>query len=180
MPVLNPTQAVELRAELINDPNNYGYAPFRIEGNDAALVIMLNHIRDGATIPTYNGQNLGVAGAALPNRPRRSLPNNLVIDAILGTDLVFPTGTNAAAIAAIRGAFLNAILVQPTIDLANDTGGKTRTRDNLDAVIGGSSQNRFNTIAARSQSRSEHLFGYEVRIDDLDVARALRPDDHPF
>lgn len=156
---LTSTQYPLLANELNTDPNGYGYSQYITNGNDSALAEMLNLKRDGT-----NG------GPAI-NIRRPTVKRQELMDAVDTRDL-------KASPTVLEGSILESILQADTITLTNDDGTVNRTRQNLNRLLGDTqgSQTRLAALATERGSRAQQLFGYNVAIDDSDIAKALRPN----
>lgn len=163
MPVTNAA----LKAELLNDPQNYGYAPFVAVRNDDVLSQLLNFKRDGVTAPPY-----GNTGPAVQIKRGNVAPSE-ILEAIDVRDLLnAPPGVTSIPLTA---SWLESITQYPTIRLANADGTKTLVRKNIDRITGDTqgSQTRLDAVAVRFGSRAEQLFGENTAVSIAQVADAL-------
>lgn len=149
---------VQLKAEIENDPQTYGYAAFLAAGEPENIAAALNKLRDGTD------------GEAAVSVRRTDITPVELLEALDTRDISNSTNT-------LVGAYLQALLVQPTIRLTNANGNANRIKDNLDRIItnGQNSQTRFNALAVRVGSRAEQLFGAGTVISTADVGQALNP-----
>jgi hypothetical protein len=136
---------VALKAELQNDPQALGYAPFVANGSDQKLANLINALKQTATVtrnlvPAYEVWEAIVPAdwAALTSQEKQR------VETILAMGMVKVSGPNT------RSAFLAAF------------GVGTPTRTNLAA------------LQTKIGSRAEELFGEGVGVTNEDVAIALR------
>lgn len=134
-----------LKTEIETDPTGIGYAPQVALGSDTGVADLINQIRD--TIELFRD---GIGAAE-------------VFEAVNAVDF----GT----LTALQTAKLSLILSQPALSLR---GANIRTMLGDIFLVG--SQTRINLIALakRKASRAEQLFGYNISIAHVDVAKALR------
>lgn len=181
---LTVAQYQALKTELNGDPNTYGYATFRTSGNDAALRLMLNHVRDGSSVPQMlMGEpgvltNLGVAGAAITVR-RPDISTQAVWEAINMADMATLSGSPSAANLSNERkqlAWLSGLPAIGTLRLENDDGSSTQVQTNLQAIFpaGSGTRTRLVALATRQGSRAEQLFGTGTVLTDEDIGIALR------
>ena len=162
---LTSAQLTALAAELTNDPQNYGYAPFRLNGADQTLADMLNFVRDGATAPPA-----GNIGPAITGIREDFLMVADLLEAIDNRDL----NTSASV---LEGSLLESLLQQRTLRLLDASGQPTRVLGNLRRLFQNpgpqGTRSRIDSLALRSGSRAEQLFGPRVVISNQDVAAAF-------
>ncbi len=148
-----------LKTELLTDPQTYGYAAALAAGEPETAAALLNKVRDGTDGETAITVNRGLIE-----------PMELM-EAIDIRDLSIGGQLNATLV----GSWLESVLqsLQP-IRLRTTAGVKTRTRDNIDRVLGttNGSQARFDALAVRNGSRAEQLFGEGTIITPQDIATA--------
>jgi hypothetical protein len=148
-----------LKTELLTDPQTYGYAATLAAGEPEAAAALLNKIRNGT-----DGE-----GAITVNRG--AITPMELMEAIDIRDLAIGGQLNATLV----GSWLESLL-QSTgqIRLRDAAGAKTRTRDNIDRVLGttNGSQARFDALAQRFGSRAEQLFGEGTVVTREDIATA--------
>jgi hypothetical protein len=153
---------VALRNELLADPRAYGYQAFRDNGDDLSLAELLNRVRDGS------------GGFAAIQIRRADISPDELLNVLDLRDLSVPPSVPSPALAA---AWLESALQAPRLAITVP-GGSTDNliKDNLDLLVGNTngSQTRLNALARRNGSRAEELFGTGTRINDQDIARALR------
>ena len=148
----------QLAAEINNDPQTYGYQAWVTAGEPEKVAEALNKLRDGTD------------GETAINVRRTDITPVELLEALDTRDISTSTNT-------LVGAYLQALLVLPTIRLTNANGNANRIKDNLDRIItnGQNSQTRFNALAVRVGSRAEQLFGAGTVISTADVGLALNP-----
>lgn len=163
-----PVTIAALRNELLNDPNNYGYAPFIAIGNHDALVQMINFKpRDGVTVPP-----LGNTGPAQQIK-RGNVPPVEILEAIDIRD--FPANPGQVDNIPLAQSWMESITQYATIRLANADGTKTQVRRNIDRLVGNTngSQTRLDAVAVRFGSRCEFLFGENTTVTVAQIGEAL-------
>lgn len=146
-----------LKAELLSDPNAYGYAPLIAAGNDVGLAALLNEVRAGITIR------------------RRDIAPQELLEAIDVRDFTMPAAIVTPTLAA--SWLESALQIQSgALRLLTDAGVATRVKGNLDRLLGNTqgTQDRLNALAVRTGSRAEQLFGTDTRVTHQDIATALR------
>ncbi len=163
-----PVTITALRNELLNDPNNYGYAPFVAIRNDAALAEMVNFKpRDGVTAAP-----LGNVGPAQQIK-RGNVPPSEILEAIDVRDLLAaPTGVDSIP---LTQSWFESITQFSMIRLTNNDGTKTTVRKNIDRITGNvqGSQTRLDAVAVRFGSRCEFLFGENTTVTVVQIGDAL-------
>ena len=147
---LTPAQITTLHTELINDPNNYGYAPYVNSANDIVLANMLNLVRAEITV-----KNMWIQSSD-------------VLEAIDSRD--FNASPNIAHV-----AWFEAALNQGQIRLLEADGvTDTRALGNIKRIIGNTqnSTTRINAVANKLGSRAEQLLGVGTILSSNDVGSA--------
>ena len=144
---------VQLKAELLTDPNAYGYAPLIAVGSDQGLADMLNLPRAAIVMPRPDVNPLEV------------------LEAINVVDFV---AANAQTI--LMGSWLESLTQFQQIRILKENGSDTRVLTNLMRFLvnGSQSEVRLRALASRSGSRAEQLFGVGTSISNTDIAQALR------
>lgn len=130
-----------LKAELENDPNAYGYAPYWTTGTGWKLVEMLNTPRAAIRID------------------RDIVPAHEVYEAIVPSEWAALTADNKLLVQTMLGmGDINAKGTNTRLSFAAAFGAGTQTRANLVA------------LQKRDGSRAEQLFGTAVTIEDVAAA----------
>lgn len=154
--MLTTAQLQALKNEFTNDPAALGYTAL---GN----ALNWNGLRDAVNLPR--------AGIIIR---RTDVQPYEVLEAIDVRDFpAAPTGVNNIPLAQ---SWLESITQFPTIRLFNDDDTQTRTKNNLDRLIGNTqgSQTRLNAVGKRDGSRAELLFGRNISVTDGEVETAWK------
>ena len=164
-----------LKNELLTDPQGYGYAPLRTANPPLyqGLADVLNFARDGATACPVNA----VVGSAIQVK-RSDIASSEIWEALDMADLpALPTNPNNTQLSTERRqlSWLEGLANIPRVRLLLDDGTDTRIRTNLLAIFpaGSGTRTRLATLAQRTGSRTEALFGTGTHVTDTDCARAL-------
>ena len=144
---------VQLKAELLTDPNAYGYAPLIAIGNDQGLADMLNLPRAAIVMPRPDVSPLEI------------------LEAIKVTDFV-PTAQQSI----LYGSWLESVTQYPSVRILKENGTDTRVMTNLMTILvnGSQSEVRLRALASRPGSRAEQIFGIGTTVAHMDIAQALR------
>ena len=153
MPINYPA----LKSELQTDPAALGYAPLLAAGAQNQLAAVLNFLRDGTTACPVNN----VVGAAISVN-RGTIETQELVEAVVQSEMP----TNAA-----QRDWLLMVCAGNRVRV--DTGSTARA--GLLAIFAAGTTTRANltTVASRTGSRAEQLFGAGTSVTDSDVARAL-------
>jgi hypothetical protein len=138
-----------LKQELLTDPASLGYAARLEVGDHSSCAAILNEVRSTISVP------------------RASIDTAQVIDGIGINDLP-DTAT------ALQIAWLNGLLNLPSIKLLKSNGTDSRSLTNLLGLLTGNSADRVRTMAIKTGSRMEELFGDGTVASHTDIAQALR------
>lgn len=162
---MTSAQLTALASEINNDPQNYGYAPFKANGADQTLADMLNHVRDGATEPPA-----GNLGPAVTGIREDFLMVQDLLDAVDNRDFI-------TAPTALEAGLFESLTQQRSLRLLDSTGNATRTLGNLRRLFQNpgpqGTRARIDALALRNGSRAEQLFGARTTISANDVAAAF-------
>jgi len=176
---LTAAQLVTLEAELKNDPQGLGYAPFLAAGDFLNLVACLNFIRDGVT-PFPNN---GIVGAAVAGVRNQSVSVQDIIGAINTADLI--TNNVSTAVTADQFGKLTlfaALCNDGSVALTNADGSDNNNAKTLKQIVQnpGTQGSRAAIVAleTRNGSRAEQLFTLSgspagVIVTNADVQAAI-------
>lgn len=156
-----------LKTELQTDPRGYGYAA--LTGDYTNTAVALNRVRDGSagTVPATPTGAGGLASGVVTVK-RIDINASEVLEAVDRADFV-------ATPNALLCSYFESATQQQKLRLVAEDGSDTRILSNLKGCFTNStpSRTRLNTIALRSGSRAEELFGTGTNIDVSDIERAL-------
>jgi hypothetical protein len=165
--VLTSAQLAQLKTELQNDPNVYGYAALTSTSAWQAIANALNLRRDG----TNGGPAISVK--------RTDVAVSEIYTAIQVSDYTaLPGSPTAAQLSTERRylAWLTGLVALDRVRLTNENDSDAPITTNLKAMFasGTGTWQRLAALATRSASRAEQLFGRAVAVTDTDVETAWR------
>jgi hypothetical protein len=139
-----PINYTQLKTELQNDPNAYGYAQYTTSGNDEALAALLNQVRGGISVFV-------------------SVSLTQIVSCITAL-------AEFNALTAIQLQRLQFIAVNGYIDTSS-VAMRTIVSD-IFSTASQATKNNLAAASQRNGSRAEQLFGTGTTIAHTDVAKA--------
>jgi hypothetical protein len=150
-----------LKTEIQTDPAGAGYGPYVSLGNDMAVANLINAPSGNITVR------------------RSSITNKEIVEAIDVTDYAaIPSNPTNTQLSVERRylSWFEGIMGVDSIRLLNDDGTNTPVVANFMAMFpsGTPTRTRLFTLASRTGSRAEQLFGTDVTVTPTDISYALR------
>jgi hypothetical protein len=139
-----PINYSQLKSELQNDPNSYGYAPFMTSGNDTQLANMLNEVRGSISV------FIPVSLTQIVN----------CISVLAEWNALTALQLQRLQFIAVNGYIDTASLAMRTVVTDIFSAASQTTKNNLAAA------------AQRTGSRAEQLFGTGTSITHEDIVKA--------